>query len=76
MESENSDEEETKKANKRSASLIYKHGNAKLTRDEYLVFHGHRTGSSKNSRRRIFDQQDRFYPGLDVLIKLVPLSTV
>ena len=75
MESDNSDEEESKKTSKRSSSLVYKHGNAKLTREEYLVFHGHRT-SSKNSLRRIFDSNDRFYPGLDVLIKLVPLSTV
>jgi len=44
MESENSDEEETKQA-RRSSSLVYKHGNAKLTREEYMVIYGQRSST-------------------------------
>lgn len=84
MQSEDS-EEELKEESKQpsssrrgmsAASSFVRHGNAKLTKEEYAVYHGHRLSTGKSSRRQTIDAQDRIYPGLDVLMRLIPLSAI
>ena len=59
-----------------SAHSFVRHGNAKLTKEEYAVYTGHRISGGRSSRNRRIDVQYKSNPGLDVLMRLLSLSAI
>ena len=75
MESENSDEElKCARSEKKSRGSLYKFKDTFLTKDEYNIATGKSLGRRNNNQQP--DRNNPYYPNLQVLTTLLPLTAI